>query len=323
MSVQTIFESDHSITTLDVPVSRRVGYWQDHVRDSLIGIDCTASDAAGLNVSLNFSELGDIGIAELVGNRHVVERNRRRIRSHHKESLFVCLQLTGMTHILQAGECLSVEPGDLFHYATCYPYVHGNTSDIHTLIVDIPLELAGGLAQALPLQRPGKLGRCLGMGGLALSGMVEIAKRLRRDRSPAARRDSGSQLLGLLDSLLSTAEPGGGLRRTQMYVLLQAKALIEKNLESGLLDSEFVARAVGMSARQINRIFEREGTTISRFIWRRRLERAHDDLLDPALRHLQVAEIAFRWGFSSAAHFSRVYRLRYGLPPGGQRHFNA
>lgn len=319
MFVQTIFDGDHSLTTLDLPLNRRVAYWQDQVRDQLIGIDCTASDAAGLDVSLSFSSLGDIGVAELVGNRHVVERNRRRIRSHHKDSLFVCLQLKGMTHILQSGECLSVEPGDLFHYATCYPYVHGNTSDIHTLIVDIPLPLAEGLAHALPLQRPGKLGRRLGMGGLALSGMTGIANRLRRDSSPDARRAAGSQLLGLLDSLLGRSEQGSGVRRTQMYVLLQAKALIEKNLESGLLDSEFVAGAVGMSARQINRLFEREETSISRYIWRRRLERAHGDLQDPGLRHLQVAEIAFRWGFSSAAHFSRVYRQRYGVSPGGQR----
>lgn len=48
MFVQTIFDGDHSLTTLDLPLSRRVAYWQDRVRDSLIGIDCTASAAGAV-----------------------------------------------------------------------------------------------------------------------------------------------------------------------------------------------------------------------------------------------------------------------------------
>ena len=38
-------------------------------------------------------------------------------------------------------------------------------------------------------------------------------------------------------------------------------------------------------------------------------------LASPALRHRQVGEIAFDWGFNDLSHFGRTFRERYGLSP--------
>jgi AraC-like DNA-binding protein len=45
------------------------------------------------------------------------------------------------------------------------------------------------------------------------------------------------------------------------------------------------------------------------------VRRCRDDLADLRLSHLTVAEIAERWGFRSAAHFSRAFEARYGVTP--------
>ncbi|EKX66296.1 hypothetical protein STRIP9103_03342 [Streptomyces ipomoeae 91-03] len=37
-------------------------------------------------------------------------------------------------------------------------------------------------------------------------------------------------------------------------------------------------------------------------------------------REIGTRAIAIRWGFSGAAHFPRVFRTAYGMPPGGYRH---
>jgi AraC-like DNA-binding protein len=42
---------------------------------------------------------------------------------------------------------------------------------------------------------------------------------------------------------------------------------------------------------------------------------ASRDLHDPALAERRVIDIALTWGFSSAAHFSRAFRRKYGLSP--------
>jgi hypothetical protein len=60
-------------------------------------------------------------------------------------------------------------------------------------------------------------------------------------------------------------------------------------------------------------------TTASGWIRQRRLERCRRDLLDPALGDRSVGAIAARWGLIDAAHFSRLFRAAYGLPPGEYR----
>ena len=62
---------------------------------------------------------------------------------------------------------------------------------------------------------------------------------------------------------------------------------------------------------------EGPGLLLSQFIT------ATVDQLDPAsparLTHRSVAALAARWCFVDAAHFSRVFRDRYGFPPSHAR----
>ncbi|HJT05119.1 MAG TPA: helix-turn-helix domain-containing protein [Pseudonocardiaceae bacterium] len=62
-----------------------------------------------------------------------------------------------------------------------------------------------------------------------------------------------------------------------------------------------------ISLRCSPRLFEPEGTTVAEWVRIRRLEHCHHDLIDPALRDRPVAAVAARWGFASAAHFTRLF----------------
>jgi transcriptional regulator GlxA family with amidase domain len=69
----------------------------------------------------------------------------------------------------------------------------------------------------------------------------------------------------------------------------------------------------GLSRRQMERLFRREmGRTPARYYLDLRLERAYLLLITSSL---PVIEIAMACGFSTASHFSRTYRERYGFTP--------
>jgi transcriptional regulator GlxA family with amidase domain len=51
---------------------------------------------------------------------------------------------------------------------------------------------------------------------------------------------------------------------------------------------------------------------------RERLSRCLEDLQQP--NGGSVTEIAFRWGFCDAAHFSRVFKREFGATPSEIRH---
>ncbi len=95
----------------------------------------------------------------------------------------------------------------------------------------------------------------------------------------------------------------------------EAADKIEDRLWDSELDAEDVARMLNVSTRTLHRAFRSQGVTLSAWIREQRLERCRDDLLDPRHRHVPISKVAARWGIPDAAHFSRLFKLRYGVSP--------
>jgi AraC-like DNA-binding protein len=68
-----------------------------------------------------------------------------------------------------------------------------------------------------------------------------------------------------------------------------------------------------MSVRYLHRLFEDAGASVRATILARRLDRCRDALAGSPRR--SISEIAFAWGFNDAAHFSRVFKARFGGSP--------
>jgi AraC-like DNA-binding protein len=102
-------------------------------------------------------------------------------------------------------------------------------------------------------------------------------------------------------------------------LLVRIHAFIEQHLGEADLSPGVVAAAHHVSVRYLHRLFEAQETTVAAWIRRRRLERCRRDLADPALGAVPVAALAARWGLPDSAHFSRLFRRTYGLPPAEYR----
>lgn len=79
-----------------------------------------------------------------------------------------------------------------------------------------------------------------------------------------------------------------------------------------------IATQVGCSTRQLQRLFRAElGRTLSDHYREMRLVRADALVTQTGLSMLEIAQVT---GFAGAAHFSRLYAARFGLPPARRRH---
>jgi AraC-like DNA-binding protein len=54
---------------------------------------------------------------------------------------------------------------------------------------------------------------------------------------------------------------------------------------------------------------------MSAYILRRRLEECARQMCSPGWSAHTLTEIAFSWGFNSAAHFTRTFHEKYGMAP--------
>ncbi len=94
---------------------------------------------------------------------------------------------------------------------------------------------------------------------------------------------------------------------------LRARLHVKSRLRERDLNPEDIARAMGLSRSALYRLFAGSGG-IARYIREQRLRRCFADLAGGSGRD-QVAQIAYRWGFADAAHFSRLFRQRFGCTP--------
>ena len=98
--------------------------------------------------------------------------------------------------------------------------------------------------------------------------------------------------------------------------LIEAAALMEANIEEPLSLDE-IASLVGVSRRQIERLFKRYvGQVPTKYYLDMRLRRARELLLQTAM---SIMEIAVACGFQSPPHFSKCYRNLFGHTPSAER----
>ena len=98
--------------------------------------------------------------------------------------------------------------------------------------------------------------------------------------------------------------------------LLKAIAIMEKHTEE-LLQRDELAWQVGLSRRQLERLFQRYlSVSPGRYYLKIRLTRAKHLLTQTSI---PITQVAFACGFTSSSHFSKCYRDMFGHTPRAER----
>lgn len=104
-----------------------------------------------------------------------------------------------------------------------------------------------------------------------------------------------------------------GVRHLKLSNVIQT---MEKNLEDPISPSE-LARDVGMSTRQLERLFQRYlNRSPKKFYMEIRLQKARNLLMQT---DMSVINVALASGFTSPSHFSKCYRAQYATTPYRER----
>jgi AraC-like DNA-binding protein len=100
-------------------------------------------------------------------------------------------------------------------------------------------------------------------------------------------------------------------------LLGRVERLVESMLGDPQLSVQHVCAALGVSRSRLYRLFEPHGG-VAQYIQSRRLEKIRAALLDPQDGR-RISDLAYTYGFVSAAHFSRCFRRQFGYAPSDVR----
>jgi AraC-like DNA-binding protein len=97
--------------------------------------------------------------------------------------------------------------------------------------------------------------------------------------------------------------------------LYRFKNYILTHLRDPDLSMSRAAAAVGISPRYASDLMAGEQNSFRHYVQAQRLDGCKRDLADPAQAARHVSDIAFAWGFNDLAHFSRIFKQRFGASP--------
>ncbi|MGX1135485.1 AraC-like DNA-binding protein [Streptomyces glaucescens] len=262
------------------------------------------------------TEMGSLQVTSVQANPATVHRTPRLARADDEPVLFISLQVSGESTVLQDGRNATLRPGDIAFYDTRRPYTllfdHG--VDMHFFRVPVG-DL--GLPDAVIRQA---MARTLGaggtVGGLTAGYLTQLAA------SPELHEGAASRLLAgpsmeLIRATLAAQSDRTDLAAGPLHETLAVRVLdyMRAHLSDPTLTPASVASAHHISVRHLYAVLARSGVTFGEWVRTHRLEACRRELSRVPPSAETIAALAHRWCFKSAAHFSRTFKAAYGMPP--------
>jgi AraC-like DNA-binding protein len=305
------------LSTETVTPRHALAYWTDLICNVYVGLDCETEHRGDFRSQLTRFPLPALKLSEVRGSPQQVKRSPRRLSSAPSDDFLINLQLAGRSKVIQDGRVAEIGPGDMAMYDASRPYVLAMDDDFDMVVFQLPRDL---LRQRLV--GPEHLTARTVQGS---TGFGRAASRFLMTAPAAVETgDLGGALieghvLDLLATLFGALPDASALTDRRSARLVAAKDMIERLLDEPDLDRETIARAVGLSVRELARVFALENETPAGYVRRRRLERCRADLAAPRLAARTITDIALSHGFNDAAHFSRLFKESFGVSPADYR----
>jgi AraC family transcriptional activator of tynA and feaB len=280
------------------------------------GITFEPQDAHQFKGCIEYGDLGDTGICRVVSASHRYIRNPRQVFDTEAPTMVV-LQTRGTSLFHQDGRKNCLSPGDWSIYDTSRPFSIASAGQSEHLVFLHRHGSARNLRDALERMPE----RSFGRNGIERTARDLISSAFRECQKMSYRAGvvTSESILQIIHAAVEeAAEMQGASAPTLKSQIID---FIDINLADDELTVSSIASAFGYSTRQIHRMFQDEtGMTVSEYIWKSRLEHSLEDLRNVANEGRTITDIAFNWGFSNAAHFSRVFKEAYGITPRECRH---
>lgn len=305
------------LDTAFVPPGDREELVRHAVWETLVKVDIAHHlPSADLSVHIGLESVGPIGICSARATALTVRRTPRLARLDEEPTVFLGLQMTGTSLVVQNDREALLRPGDFALYDTAAPYSLVFEEGVDHHFLRFPRSALALPERSLREITAVTLGADNPVARLASTyfSQLAVSEGLREGRHAEAVAEPSVELLR---AVVASQLEDAAAARAPLEATLGPRILgyVRAHLSEHDLSAARIAAAHGISVRHLYTVLARSGVSLGDWIRTRRLAECERELSGPAARSRTVAAIGRSWGFPDAAHFSRVFKQAYGLSP--------
>ena len=308
--------------TSRVPVTERADLWADAVSKLFVPLECTPKERVSFRGRMRAGSVGPVALCDLDVSPHTIRRTRQLAANTNGDQYKLSLMLSGEALIEQDRHEAVLRKGDFAIYDCSRPYVLVGGEHFRMLVCVLPRDIVGLTTEQIGHITATQISGDVGVAWAMAPFLTRLADLAIRDEMPTDVYRLVESIVDLVESLCATAlgANDGAHPQSRAELMLRIRAYINAHLGDPALTPAGIASAHFVSKRLLHKLFEAQGTSVSRWIREQRLERCREDLSNPHLRDETISTIGIRWGLENSAHFSRLFRDQYGRSPSELRH---
>jgi AraC-like DNA-binding protein len=304
------------VDTRDMPMGDRAEAVTQVVHDTLVAVDIDFTEEAPVSAAGTINELGDLKNFSVQSNALTVNRTPAQARDDLRPSVFLGVQRSGTSIVVQHGREALLRPGELVLWDTTAPYTLFDPEGIRHHFFRLPIDRLALPHNLITQLCAVTLSPDHPVADLAATYFRRLANRLDAFDRPDAEA-IGAPSIELVRALITTHLDATELGKDAMHETLQLRVMeyLRARLHDPDLSAAQIAAEHHISIRQLYKVLAAAGVTLGDWIRAERLAGCRRDLADPAAHRTSVGSIARRWGFTDASSFARMFRAAYGISP--------
>ncbi|GGX81144.1 AraC-like ligand-binding domain-containing protein [Streptomyces fructofermentans] len=312
------------LDTAFVPPRDREEVVRHAVWDSLVAVDIDhGPPAEDICVRIGLGAAGPLRFCSARASAVTVRRTERLARVDEEPAVFLGLQVTGTSLVVQNGRECVLRPGELAVYESTAPYTLLFDEGVDHHFLRFPRAMLALPDRLLRDTGTLALGSDNPLAGLAFTYFSQLAvgDRLHQGvHGDAVVEPSVELLRAVLTSQHGNSGPARG--PLEATLSLRITHYIRQHLADRDLSAARIAAAHDISVRHLYAVLSRSGISLGDWIRTRRLAECRRELAGPNGRLRTIAATGRRWGFVDATHFSKVFKQAYGVSPRAWRDRN-
>jgi AraC-like DNA-binding protein len=269
-----------------------------------------------INTQMTLGNLGSLGVLSILSTGATVRRTQKLVKDDKEAVMFLGLQISGTSVVIQDGRQAFLHAGEFVLYDTTSPYTLLFDGGIDKHFLRIPraeLALPDAVIRAATAVTFGAGHPVAGLAATYLAHLLENHE-LREGRFAES---VAQPTVELIRAVISIRTSDAGISAEPLYTSLPVRIMeyLREHLADADLSADTIARAHNISVRHLYATLAKSDISLGDWIRAHRLEECRRALGRPASHGTTITALAAQWGFADGAHFSRLFKEAYGLSP--------